>query len=68
MSTHEPQPIEDEVNRLEQKHAELKERVETLRESRPHLTPDEELELARLKKERLWTKDALASVKRSEVS
>ena len=64
MLNHEPLPERD-LSRLERRHAELKEQVQTLRESRPHLTPEEELELARLKKERLLTKDALHEAKRS---
>lgn len=66
MSNQEQPP--EELSRLEKKHAHLKEQVETLRESRPHLTPEEELELQRLKKERLWTKDALHQAKRNTVS
>lgn len=45
---------------LERKHAELAAKVEEL-DSRISLTPGEELELHQLKKEKLWTKDALAS-------
>lgn len=46
---------------LEKKHAQLAARVEAL-DSRRSLTPSEELELHQLKKEKLWAKDALASV------
>ena len=46
---------------LEKKHAELAAKVEEL-DSRISLTPGEELELHQLKKEKLWTKDALQSV------
>lgn len=49
---------ERQVSRLEKKHAELAERVEDL-DGRLSLTPGEELELQRLKKKKLWTKDAL---------
>jgi len=45
---------------LEKKHAELAARVEEL-DNRMSLTPTEELELHQLKKEKLWTKDALVS-------
>jgi uncharacterized protein YdcH (DUF465 family) len=46
---------------LEKKHAELAAKVEEL-DSRISLTPGEELELHQLKKQKLWTKDALQSV------
>lgn len=51
-------PPERQVLRLEKKHAELAERVANL-DGRLSLTPGEELELHRLKKEKLWTKDAI---------
>jgi len=51
-------PPERQVSRLEKKHAELAERVEDL-DGRLSLTPSEEMELQRLKKEKLWTKDAI---------
>ena len=51
-------PPERQVSRLEKKHAELAERVEDL-DGRLSLTPSEEMELHRLKKEKLWTKDAI---------
>ncbi|MGB5810472.1 MAG: DUF465 domain-containing protein [Polyangiales bacterium] len=47
-----------QVSRLEKKHAELAERVEDL-DGRRSLTPGEVLELQRLKKKKLWMKDAL---------
>ena len=46
---------------LEKKHAKLASRIEAL-DSRMSLTPNEELELHQLKKEKLWAKDALESV------
>ena len=49
---------ERDISRLEKKHAELAQRVETL-DGRLSLTPGEEMELQRLKKEKLWTKDAI---------
>ena len=49
---------EADITRLEKKHAELSEKVEDL-DGRLSLTPGEELELHRLKKEKLWTKDAI---------
>lgn len=54
-------PPERQRSHLEKKHAELAARVEAL-DSRLSLTPNEELELQQLKKEKLWTKDALESV------
>lgn len=51
-------PSERDVTRLEEKHAELAARVEEL-DSRLSLTPGEAMELQRLKKEKLWTKDAI---------
>ena len=50
---------EEQVSRLQKKHAELSERVADL-DSRLSLTPGEEFELHQLKKQKLWTKDALA--------
>ncbi len=47
-----------QIDQLESRHAELKAKVATL-DCRRYLTPDEELELHRLKKEKLWTKDAI---------
>ena len=54
-------PQERTRSHLEKKHAELAARVEAL-DSRMSLTPDEELQLHQLKKEKLWAKDALESV------
>lgn len=53
-------PPERTREHLEKRHAELSARVEAL-DSRLSLTPGEELELHQLKKEKLWTKDALYS-------
>ena len=53
-------PTDRTRSHLEKKHAELAARVEEL-DSRISLTPTEELELHQLKKEKLWTKDALVS-------
>jgi uncharacterized protein YdcH (DUF465 family) len=60
MSKHHARSIspDRQVSRLQKKHAELAERVEDL-DSRLSLTPSEEMELQRLKKEKLWTKDAI---------
>ena len=55
-------PPEREVSRLEKKHAKLAERVADL-DGRLSLTPGEEMELHRLKKEKLWTKDAIEDVR-----
>ena len=52
---------ERQRSHLEKKHADLAARVEAL-DSRLSLTPDEELELHQLKKEKLWAKDALEAV------
>ena len=49
---------------LEKRHAELAERVAML-DARHHLTPSEEMELQRLKKEKLFTKDQLEGVRPS---
>ena len=51
-------PSERDVTRLQEKHAELAARVDEL-DSRLSLTPGEAMELQRLKKEKLWTKDAI---------
>ena len=53
-------PPERTREHLEKRHAELSARVEAL-DSRLSLTPGEELELHQLKKDKLWTKDALYS-------
>ena len=53
-------PPERTREHLERRHADLAARVEAL-DSRLSLTPTEELELHQLKKEKLWTKDALRS-------
>ncbi|MEM7139081.1 MAG: YdcH family protein [Myxococcota bacterium] len=60
MSKHQARtlPAEQTVSHLEKKHAQLAERVADL-DGRRSLTPGEELELHQLKKEKLWTKDAL---------
>ncbi len=60
MPKHDAQPIpsERDVTRLEEKHAELAARVAEL-DSRLSLTPNEAMELQRLKKQKLWTKDAI---------
>ena len=54
-------PQDRQRSHLEKKHAQLSARVQAL-DSRMSLTPDEELELHQLKKEKLWAKDALESV------
>ena len=57
-STLEPSHRSDRRSHLEQKHAQLAERIEAL-DSRLSLTPSEELELHQLKKQKLSAKDAL---------
>lgn len=52
------------IARLEQKHAKLKKRVTEL-SGRTYLTPDEQLEHAKLKKEKLVMKDELMKMKLS---
>ena len=54
-------PPERQRSHLEKKHAALSERVAAL-DSRMSLTPAVELELHQLKKEKLYTKDALSEV------
>jgi len=54
-------PAERQKSHLEQKHAQLAERIDTL-DGRRSLTPGEELELQQLKKQKLWAKDALQDV------
>ncbi len=54
-------PPERQRSHLEQKHADLAERIAAL-DSRLSLTPREELELHQLKKAKLWAKDALEAV------
>lgn len=63
MSKHQARtiPSERQKSHLEKKHAELAERVAAL-DSRLSLTPSEALELQQLKKQKLWTKDALHGV------
>lgn len=63
MSKHQARiiPPERQKSHLEQKHAELSERVAAL-DGRMSLTPDEELELHQLKKQKLQAKDALLDV------
>ena len=55
---------EAEISRLQQRHAELKQRVADL-DSRLSLTPGEAMELQRLKKEKLWTKDEIEEIRHS---
>jgi uncharacterized protein YdcH (DUF465 family) len=63
MSKHQARTISPERQRshLLKKHAQLAERVAAL-DSRSSLTPNEQMELQRLKKQKLWTKDALEDV------
>lgn len=59
MSKHQARTVSvNELSRLQQRHAELAERVADL-DGRLSLTPGEEFELHQLKKEKLWTKDAI---------
>ena len=55
------------LTRLEKKHAVLKERVAHL-DSLSHLTPSQELERRRLKKQKLYTKDVLQNVRNQLLS
>jgi len=63
MSRHQARiiPAERQRSHLEQKHAQLAERIDAL-DDRLSLTPGEELELQQLKKRKLWAKDALQDV------
>jgi hypothetical protein len=63
MSKHQARiiPAERQRSHLEQKHAQLAERIDAL-DGRLSLTPGEELELQQLKKRKLWAKDALQDV------
>ena len=54
-------PAERQKSHLENKHARLAERIEML-DNRLSLTPNEELKLQQLKKQKLWAKDALQDV------
>ena len=54
-------PAERQKSHLENKHAQLAERIDAL-DGRRSLTPGEELELQQLKKEKLYAKDALQDV------
>jgi uncharacterized protein YdcH (DUF465 family) len=54
-------PAERQKSHLEQKHAQLAERIDAL-DGRRSLTPSEDLELQQLKKQKLWAKDALQDV------
>lgn len=51
----------EEFRRLAAQHAEYKRKVELL-ESKPHLTPEEEVEEIRLKKLKLRLKDQMAAI------
>jgi hypothetical protein len=51
-----------ELDRLERRHKKLKERVAEYA-ARPFLTPAEQMDLAKLKKEKLATKDAIANLR-----
>lgn len=53
-----PIDAERQIDHLQRKHEELKAKVGQL-DSRPYLTITEQVERARLKKEKLATKDAL---------
>ncbi len=55
-------PADRTISHLEQKHAELAAQVAAL-DDRLSLTPSEEMELQRLKKQKLHMKDALQEVR-----
>lgn len=54
------------IEQLEEKHAHLKQECKRI-DSQMHLSPEEELALARLKKEKLRTKDTIEQVRDSMV-
>lgn len=56
--------VEFQMNRLEQKHAELSARVSEL-DRRMSLSPHDHLLVTELKKQKLATKDALRGLKRN---
>ncbi|GAB4204030.1 MAG: hypothetical protein OHK0013_18640 [Sandaracinaceae bacterium] len=59
-----PNEMQKELERLERRHRKLKEKVAQY-EARIYLTPDEQRDLAELKKEKLATKDAMSSLRPS---
>lgn len=54
--------LQSQINRLQRKHHELKQRIEAIDRQRLHLTADEQLRVNSLKKRKLATKDALSSL------
>jgi hypothetical protein len=52
---------EDEVETLRKRHAELESRL-TVLDKHLSLTPDEQVERARIKKEKLWVKDRMMAL------
>ena len=52
---------EDEVETLRRRHAELESRL-TLLDKHLALTPSEQVERARIKKEKLWVKDRMMAL------
>lgn len=55
--------LEDRLNRVEARHRELEERLKELGR-RPHLTPNEQLEIAEIKKHKLRAKDEMVALRR----
>ena len=51
-------PLSEDADGLERRHQELERRLATL-DRHLSLTPDEQVERTRLKKEKLWVKDRL---------
>ena len=60
-------PIHPRLKSLARKHSRLESRLEELR-SRLHLTPEEEYEETRLKKEKLALKDEMEQIRRELIS
>ncbi len=54
---------QDRLLQLEREHAELKEAVKML-ERRAYLTPNEQIEISTLKKQKLAAKDRIAALRR----
>jgi uncharacterized protein YdcH (DUF465 family) len=54
---------EDRLSRIEARHRELEERLRELGK-RPHLTPNEQVEISEIKKHKLRAKDEMAALRR----
>lgn len=53
----------DRLSRIEARHRELEERLRELGR-RPHLTPNEQIEIAEIKKHKLRVKDEMVALRR----